>query len=408
MKLYNYISKTFFVMAFAMLCSFIATLKLGEVLSTESFGVFNLLKRIFPMCAAIILLGIDKSYIKYFSSNSAQRVLKYIAPLVAFNAIIITYIITYLYNFQSYQLSILICLIIFSLTLFLSSHARLKDKYGTAQFIQAGHKIIFFILVITLISFYNINSFGIINIFMISFLIPFFYIIKYCKDERAIESSISFNNFKNLCIYGFLFFSVNILNLLIVNMEGLLIPYFYGQEANGIYSGLSFIYITVFTMIGTSIGYVLFPMLSKKEKINIKKLRFYAALGIIGLFTLFTIFGDSINSIAFKGKFDIYRSFKVDLMIILIGIFQFINGLLHWFILGLGSIKNITDYLKIIVGVLIIYFFSTIYITSYNLEDFFAIIPIVLTAWIFKVLLTIIYIKRTKLFDNYSTNKNAV
>ena len=33
---------------------------------------------------------------------------------------------------------------------------------------------------------------------MISFLIPFFYIIKYCKDERAIESSISFNNFKNL------------------------------------------------------------------------------------------------------------------------------------------------------------------------------------------------------------------
>ena len=55
-------------------------------------------------------------------------------------------------------------------------------------------------------------------------------------------------------------------------MEGLLIPYFYGQEANGIYSGLRFIYITVFTMIGTSIGYVLFPMLSKKEKINIKLL----------------------------------------------------------------------------------------------------------------------------------------
>ena len=94
MKLYNYISKTFFVMAFAMLCSFIATLKLGEALSTELFGVFNLLKRIFPMCAAIILLGIDKSYIKYFSSNFEQRVLKYIAPLVVFNAIIITYIIT--------------------------------------------------------------------------------------------------------------------------------------------------------------------------------------------------------------------------------------------------------------------------------------------------------------------------
>jgi len=408
MKLYNYISKTFFVMAFAMLCSFIATLKLGEALSTESFGVFNLLKRIFPMCAAVILLGIDKSYIKYFSSNPIQRVLKYITPLIVFNAIIITNIIIYVYNFQNYQLSILICLIIFSFTLFFSSYSRLKNQYGIAQVIQAGHKIIFFILIIGLVSFYDINSFGIINVFTISFLIPFFYIVKYCKDEYTLESSISPINFKNLCLYGFLFFSVNISNLLIVNMEGLFIPYFYGQEANGIYSGLSFIYITVFTMIATSIGYVLFPMLSKNEKINIKKLIFYAALGTTGLFILFIVFGDSINSIAFKGKFDIYRTFKVDLMIILIGVFQFINGLLHWFILGLGSIKDISDYLKIILGVLIIYFFSTIYITSYNLEDFFVIIPIVLVAWISKVLLTIIYIKRIKLFDNYSTNKNVV
>lgn len=394
-------------MAFAMLCSFIATLKLGETLSPESFGIFNLLKRIFPMCAAIVLLGIDKSYIKYFSSNPLERVFKYIAPLIIFNSIIISSIITYLYGFGDYQLSILVCMIVFSFTLFLTSYARLNNQYGIAQFIQTGHKIIFFILVLILISLYDITSFAIINIFTISFLIPFLYIIKYFIDERSFKSYVSFDRFKKIIIYGFLFFSVNILNLLIVNMEGLVIPYFYGQAANGIYSGLSFIYITVFTMIGTSIGYVLFPMLSKKEKINIKKLGFYAILIIILLLIVFIVFGESINSIAFKGKFDSYRSVRIDIMIILIGALQFINGLLHWCILGLGSVKNITDYLKIIVCVLIVYSFYTIYMASYNLKDFFEIVPIVLVAWVFKVLLTMIYIRRIRLFDDYLINKDA-
>ena len=178
------------------------------------------------MCAAIVLLGIDKSYIKYFSSNSLERVFKYIAPLIILNSIIISSIITYLYGFGDYQLSILVCMIVFSFTLFLTSYARLNNQYGIAQFIQTGHKIIFFILVLILISLYDISSFSIINIFTISFLIPFLYIIKYFVDERSFKSYISFDRFKKIIIYGFLFFSVNILNLLIVNMEGLVIPYF--------------------------------------------------------------------------------------------------------------------------------------------------------------------------------------
>jgi len=408
MKIYNYISKTFVVMAFAMLCSFVATLRLGDVLSPESFGIFNLLKRIFPMCAAIILLGIDKSYIKYFSFNKPKRIFKYILILIIFNSSIISSIIIYLYDFGDYQLSILICLIIFSFTLFLTSYARLNNEYGVAQFVQAGHKIIFFILVIALISFYDINLFGIVNIFTVSFLIPFLYIIKYFADEYSFKTYISLYEFKKIIIYGFLFFSVNILNLLIVNMEGLLIPYFYGQEANGIYSGLSFIYITVFTMIATSVGYVLFPMLSKKEKIDIKKLGFYAILGVIALLVFFIIFGESINSIAFKGKFDSYRSFKIDIMIILIGAFQFANGLLHWCILGIGSTKNIADYLKVILFVLIVYFFYSAHIASSNVGDFFQIVPIVLSAWVFKVLFTVIFIRKVRLFEDYLINKNEI
>ena len=188
---------------------------------------------------------------------------------------------------------------------------------------------------------------------------------------------------------------------MIVNMEGLFIPYFYGQEANGIYSGLSFIYITVFVMIGTSIGYVLFPMLSKKEEINLKSLFFYTSLTVFIISFIFILFGDSINSIAFKGKFDYFRTFKVDLMIILIGALQFINGLFHWFILGLGTKKNIIDYLKIIILTLITYFLSVVFITNFFNPDFLGIIPTVLVAWIFKVSITFYFIFKTNIISNY-------
>ena len=77
----------------------------------------------------------------------------------------------------------------------------------------------------------------------------------------------------------------------------------------------------------------------KEEEINFKSLIFYTSLTVFIISFIFIFFGDLINSIAFKGKFDLYRTFKIDLMIILIGALQFINGLFHWFILGLGSKK---------------------------------------------------------------------
>ena len=401
MKLFNHVSKTFFVMAFAMLCSFVATLKLGEILHTEDFGFFNLIKRIFPMGAAIILLGLDKSYIKYFSDNVQLKIFKFIAPMILVNSCAITFLLGFLYTLNGYELSIFLCLLIFSFTLFLSSYARLRDEYGVAQLIQAGHKIIFFFLVFYILSFFDINSFGVINIYLVSFLIPLIYIIKYILDESRLDSSVSFIQFKELLSYGFLFFSVNILNLMIINMEGLFIPYYYGQEANGVYSGLSFIYITVFVMIGTSIGYVLFPMLSKKEKINIKKLAVYTGTGILFILILFIVFGSTINSIAFKGKFDIYRTPELDMMIILIGALQFINGLLHWFILGLGTKDDIINYLKVIIAVLSIYLTVIICVANLNAEEFSAIIPIVVLAWAGKVLATIIFIRKNKIIEGY-------
>ena len=81
-------------------------------------------------------------------------------------------------------------------------------------------------------------------------------------------------------------------------------------------------------------------------------------------------------------------------MIICIGVLQFINGLMHWFILGLGDSKRVIDYLKLLILTLFIYTF-TIYFLIIGLDiDFINIIPVVLFGWSLKVFLTIVFISK--------------
>ena len=387
-----------------MLCSFITTLHLGEILPTEDFGFFNLLKRIIPMGAVIILLGFDKSYIKYFSERTQLKIYKFVFPMILMNSFLITIIFDNIYEFDEFAISIYFCLVAFSSIIFLSSYARFKNQYGMAQFVQAGYKVIFFIIVIYFFQNNGMYSISIVNVYQLSFIIPLIYILKYIFDENSLEKSVSFKNFKEILSYGFLFFLVNIFNLIIVNVEGLFIPYYYGQEANGVYSGISFIYITVFVMVGTSVGYVIFPTLSKKESFNIKRLSIFAFIVLVLFSFLFIIFGDLINDLAFKGRFDKYRTFELDMMFISIGGLQFINNLLHWFILGLANKNNITKYLYTIIYVFFGYIILIVSVAHFGTKNFATIVPAVLISWFFKIIITLVFIKKINLINSLNYN----
>ena len=93
--------------------------------------------------------------------------------------------------------------------------------------------------------------------------------------------------------------------------------------------------------------------------------------------------------------------FEVDLMIISIGIFQFINSIFHWIILGLGTSKDIINYLKIIITILFTYFGCISYFSYYTSENFLFIIPIVVIAWLLKIIFTMIYIKASGLLREH-------
>jgi len=75
--------------------------------------------------------------------------------------------------------------------------------------------------------------------------------------------------------------------------------------------------------------------------------------------------------------------------------------LFHWFILGLGSKKNIIEYLKIIIFTLITYFLFVVFITTFWTSNFLSIIPIVLIAWVVKVSITLYFILKNDIISNY-------
>ena len=387
------------MISISMGASFLTTIILANKLSIELFGQYNFFKSIFPMLSVFVLLGLDKSYIKYFSKNKLKKDYKLITYLIFFNSIVITLLFSYLYSLSDYLIPIFFCILFASINLFLSSQAALEKKYMIAQFMQNGYKIIFLICIISFINVSYVKLINVINLYLVSFSIPLIYFAFYLKDQFNREKFLKFPEFYTLFKNGILFFLINFINLLIVNMEKLTIPYIYDDKSLGVYVALSFIYMTIFNMMGTAIGFVLFPELTNNPKnINIKKMITFSLLLMFSLGLFFFLFGTDLNSFIYKGKFDIFSTFKSNLMMILIASIQFINAPLHWIILAIGKGEDVKLYLKAIFSILIFYFI-TVVLVLYKSISFFDIIPIILIAWLLKLFLTGLIIN--KIFTNH-------
>ena len=121
MYIYNYISRTFLIMAISMLCSFFGTILLANKISTEAFGLLSLLKSLLPMCSMLLLLGIDKSYVKKYSTSEVKKVSSFLLPIIFTGALLISYPFCLIYNLDSYIFYIALCIIFGSINLFLAS-----------------------------------------------------------------------------------------------------------------------------------------------------------------------------------------------------------------------------------------------------------------------------------------------
>ena len=59
---------------------------------------------------------------------------------------------------------------------------------------------------------------------------------------------------------------INVLGLVFAGMDRFIIPAIADKAALGTYYAISFIYITGFTVIGSAVGYVLYPYLTQGKK----------------------------------------------------------------------------------------------------------------------------------------------
>ena len=125
-KLYNYIGKTFFIMALSMLCSFFCTILLAKKMSFESFGLFTLVKSMLPLLSIISLAGFEKAYTRKFANQEIKSVSHYLFIFILGISFVISFLFTYVYNISGYFIYILIGSTFGAINTFLTSYFRLK------------------------------------------------------------------------------------------------------------------------------------------------------------------------------------------------------------------------------------------------------------------------------------------
>ena len=79
---------------------------------------------------------------------------------------------------------------------------------------------------------------------------------------------------------------INVLGLIFAGMDRFIIPVIADKAALGTYYALSFVFITGFTVIGSAVGYVLYPYLTQGKIIAWRRVTYYFSSVIVALLIL--------------------------------------------------------------------------------------------------------------------------
>jgi len=340
------ISSTLLVMVIAMLSSFFVTIILGRTLSFSDFGEFVLLKQIILIGSTIAIFGLDFSYIKVFSNNSDAGKKTHLITIIILSLISISFVLMLkiFYGFQFYKLLFIFCCICFgAINLYQAAIYRLKDQFLIAQLLSGGWKIALLLLIgVFLFSGMTIDLQRVYQIFTVSLFFFSSFIIKYFFKTHNVNDRDT--NYRNYLTLGLVFWLINSTGLISGGIDKLVVPIIYGSEVLGIFTGVSFIFVISLTMIGSAIGYVIFPKISAGNEINMTKLSF--TIFFITLFAIifFHITGIELVSIVFKGKFDNFIDNKIIFCFTLLGSFQIVHIILHFILSAKGNKKQLIYY----------------------------------------------------------------
>ena len=398
------ISMTLLVMVIGMLSSFFVTIILGQTLTFSDFGEFVLLKQIILIGSSIAIFGLDFSYIKVFSNNSDAGKKIHLITIIILSLISISFVLMLyiFYGFQLYKsLFIFWCICFGAINLYQAAIYRLKDQFLIAQLFSEGWKVALLLLIgVVLFSGMTIDLQLVYQIFTVSLLFSSSFIIKYFFKTHNVNDRDT--NYRNYLTLGLVFWLINSTGLISGGIDKLVVPIIYDSEVLGIFTGVSFIFVISLTMIGSAIGYVIFPKISAGNEINITKLSF--AIFFITLFAIiiFHITGMELVSIVFKGKFDNFIDHKIIFCFTLLGSFQIVHIILHFILSAKGNKKQLIYY-----WILSIFFIGMFISLLYVLKTYFpfsllSLSIIILITRFTKIIFMIFLLKRINVDEKYS------
>jgi len=393
-------SITFVILSLSMGASFIATILLGRTLTPDNFGIYNLLRKIVLVAPSIGILGLNYSFTKiYANQKSISKYLLYTVLIIGIiTSTIIALILSVIYHFNtSHSFYILLIILFGIITNFSSQYYRLKDKYLIGQFVLSGWKIIFLLFLILIICLFDImiNQDLIFRTIALASFLPatlIFIYISPLKNNNALE----FKKIKSLLIFGALFWLVNSFRMISGQIENFIIPVLASHKIFGIYSAIGFFFITSLKIGATALGYVIFPTISKGEKIKWRAVAFYMFVIIAVVLVIYPLLGKDIVNILYKGKYNEYSSFSYFLMFTLIGISKSIFSIFHFYIVAKSNKIDLLLYLFFSVLSIIIYIISLIIINQFFVINLLSIIGAVLFVRIVDMFLLAILLRRVR------------
>jgi O-antigen/teichoic acid export membrane protein len=381
-------------MGISFLLSMAATLILGNQMSPGEFGEFALLKNFVLIGSTFAIFGMDQAAVRN-NINSEPAISLTIVNIVSFIlSILFSLSMKVLFSLTVYN-TIYLSGIIFcgSNVIYIAAVYRLKNHFLQAQFIHNSWKIILFIVVAsTFILGASIQINFIYKALFFSMLIVI--LLHYFLDYLIIDKvEIKNNDIQGPAIRdGMILWVINVLGLVFAGMDRFIIPTITSSSVLGTYYAISFIYITAFTMIGSAVGYVIFPYLSKNDSINWKNPTKFILLILLlisaGLFFL----GHPVTSILFHGKYDQALITPITTPILIMGIIQCFHTIVHFYIYAKSPKKLLVRYIVFLFMFCICYFFSFYimeFLIQYSLRSLVFHITII---WVMKMVVGLIMV----------------
>ena len=377
-------------MGISFLLSMVATLILGNQMSPEEFGDFALLKNFILIGSTFAIFGMDQGSIRNnidgrpAISLTIVNIVSFI--LSAFFAFSMKGLFSLSFNYSFYLWGIVFC---GSNVIYLASVHRLKNQFLQAQIVHNSWKIILFTVVMyafVIGKTININFIYTELFFSMIFVISIYYIYKWIRNNNNLNSKIDEDVQGKAFRDGIILWMINVLGLIFAGMDKFIIPYLATKAVLGTYYAISFIYITGFTMIGSAVGYVIFPYLSKNENMEWKYPAKFILLILSVLFISLLFSGHFITSILFSGKYDIALLHQITTPILVMGVIQCFHAIVQFYIYAKSSKKLLIKYIMFLLIFCFFYFVSFYLMDNFIQYSLQSLVNHIAIIWMLKII----------------------